>query len=435
MKILMTADTLGGVWRYSLELARGLLPFGAEIALATLGAPLTDDQRDEVAELPNVELFESSYKLVWMDDPWDDLAAAGDWLLRLAHRWKPDLVHLNDYPHGDLSWPAPVLMVGHSCVLSWWQAVRHEPAPPAWNRYRETVAQGLAAAGLVAAPSAAMLAALERFYGPLPPSRVIHNGRRMRVAPEPRKEPLILSAGRVWDQGKNIHALVRAAVGLPWPVYVAGEIRHPSGGVPEFANARFLGQLSAEALAPWFARAAIYALPARYEPFGLSPLEAALAGCALVLGDIPSLREVWGNAAIYVLPDDIRGFRAALLALARDELLRLDYARRARERAGRYTLERMAADYWDAYSELLAPLRPRSAGETSTVLRLRPKTAEFPPKPHRPPEPAQAGLLPETWVQEPGTARPGTGEGNPAGALRERREEALEAAAEPGDGR
>ncbi len=32
-------------------------------------------------------------------------------------------------------------------------------------------------------------------------------------------------------------------------------------------------------------------LPARYEPFGLSVLEAALSGCALVLGDIPSLRE------------------------------------------------------------------------------------------------------------------------------------------------
>jgi glycogen synthase len=56
--------------------------------------------------------------------------------------------------------------------------------------------------------------------------------------------------------------------------------------------------------ADWYARASIYALPARYEPFGLSALEAALSGCALILGDIPSLREVWLEAAPYVSPDD-----------------------------------------------------------------------------------------------------------------------------------
>ena len=50
-------------------------------------------------------------------------------------------------------------------------------------------------------------------------------------------------------------------------------------------------------------RAAIYALPARYEPFGLSILEAALSGCALVIGDIPSLREIWADAALFVPSD------------------------------------------------------------------------------------------------------------------------------------
>jgi hypothetical protein len=58
---------------------------------------------------------------------------------------------------------------------------------------------------------------------------------------------------------------------------------------------RCLGPLEASELAGWMHRAAIYALPARYEPFGLSALEAAQAGCALVLGDLSSLREVWGT--------------------------------------------------------------------------------------------------------------------------------------------
>ena len=374
IKILMTADTIGGVWQYTLDLARGLLPYGAEIALATLGAPLTKAQRAEVGELPNIDLFESTYKLVWMEDPWEDLAKAGEWLLDLAHRWRPDVIHLNDYPHGDLPWPAPVLMVGHSCVLSWWQAVHRTPPPVIWNPYRDTVTRGLAAADRVVAPSAAMLTSLERFYGPLPPSRVIPNGRRLHFDEKTPKEPLILAAGRVWDAGKNIAAVMRVAASLPWPVYVAGETRPP---VSEFANVYLLGRLSSAELAPWFARAAIYALPARYEPFGLSALEAALAGCALVLGDIPSLREVWGDAALYVQPGDSRGLRAVLKALIADEMLRHNYAQRARSRATRYGLARMVGEYWSSYLELrAAPPRARRSSLSTAVESKTPSLPE-----------------------------------------------------------
>ncbi len=68
-------------------------------------------------------------------------------------------------------------------------------------------------------------------------------------------------------------------------------------------------------MAGWLGRASIFALPARYEPFGLLPLEAALSGCALVLGDIPSLREVWGDAAWFVPPDDRDALTAAIGSL------------------------------------------------------------------------------------------------------------------------
>lgn len=185
MNILMTADTIGGVWRYALELARGLEPFGVNILLATMGAPLSTEQRREVAALRHVRVTESRYKLVWMDDPWADIEAAGDWLLRLAENFKPALIHLNDYPHGALPWSAPVLMVGHSCVLSWWQAVHGVPAPARLDRYRDAVRTGLRAANGVIAPTAAMLAELHRLYGPLLAARVIFNGRT--VQPQRKK--------------------------------------------------------------------------------------------------------------------------------------------------------------------------------------------------------------------------------------------------------
>jgi glycosyltransferase involved in cell wall biosynthesis len=105
-------------------------------------------------------------------------------------------------------------------------------------------------------------------------------------------------------------------------------------------------------MAAWFSRAPIYALPARYEPFGLSALEAGLAACALVLGDIPSLREVWDDAALFVPPGDAEALAAALNGLISDTPRRRALASRARLRALQFTPRRMATAYLQAYREV-----------------------------------------------------------------------------------
>lgn len=342
MKVLATADTVGGVWTYALDLARALAPLGVSTTLATMGAPLTEDQWAEARAVPALEIRESGYKLEWMRDPWDDVRAAGDWLMGLAAEVGPDVVHLNTFPHGGLPWRAPVVMVGHSCVVSWWEAVRHEAAPPEWDAYRSVVADGLRAADAVLAPTGAMLAALQRHYGPLPRPAAVYNGRAAEGFAPAEKEDLVLAAGRLWDEAKNLAALAAVAPRLPWPVCVAGEAQHPDGGAAEVGGARPLGRLTPGDLRRWMARAAIYALPARYEPFGLSALEAGLSGCALVLGDIESLREVWGDAAIFVPPDDHGALEAALRGLMRQPAARAALGEKARARALTYTVERMA---------------------------------------------------------------------------------------------
>jgi glycogen(starch) synthase len=157
MKILLTTDTVGGVWTYAIELARALAPHGVEVALATMGAPVRPEQRRQAEALENVRLFESDFKLEWMPEPWNDVRRCGDWLLELEAQTRPDVVHLNGYAHAALPWSAPTVVVGHSCVLSWWQAVKGEPAPPDWDRYAEAVRRGLRAADAVVAPSAAMI--------------------------------------------------------------------------------------------------------------------------------------------------------------------------------------------------------------------------------------------------------------------------------------
>jgi glycogen synthase len=364
-RILMTADTVGGVWTYALELARTLVHRGIHIHLATMGGMPSREQAREAEAIPRLTLHPSAWRLEWMDDPWDDVARSCEWLLELERRLRPDVVHLNTYVHGVLPWRAPALVVGHSCVCSWWKAVRGTDAPASWDRYRESVAAGLRAVRLVIAPTASMLRRLKEHYGPLPDARVVANGRdpalfRPREAED--KEPLILCAARLWDEAKNLAALDRIAPALPWATAAAGDCAHPDGGERRPRSLSSLGFLDRAALAQAYGRAAIYCLPARYEPFGLSVLEAALSGCALVLGDIDSLRESWDGCALFVDPGDDRALAAALTSLADDADLRRQAATRARRRADAFRPERMRDGYLRAYAHLLAatPDPPRS---------------------------------------------------------------------------
>src|SRR5262249_57908814 len=160
-------DTIGGVWSYALELAQALSDGGVEVALATMGDAPSPHQRAQARRNCNLQLFESAYKLEWMQNPWTDVQRAGDWLLALENDLNPDVIHLNGYAHGHLPWKAPHLIAGHSCVLSWWRAVKGEDAPPEWDRYRRSVTRGLRMADFVVAPSRAMLNDLNLHYGPL----------------------------------------------------------------------------------------------------------------------------------------------------------------------------------------------------------------------------------------------------------------------------
>jgi hypothetical protein len=102
------------------------------------------------------------------------------------------------------------------------------------------------------------------------------------------------------------------------------------------------------------AGAAVYAAPARYEPFGLAVLEAAVHGCALALGDLPTLRELWDGAARFVPPGDPGALRRALLDLIGDGAERERLGALAQGRARAFTRERMVEGYLDAYAGLLA---------------------------------------------------------------------------------
>jgi glycosyltransferase involved in cell wall biosynthesis len=347
----MTADAVGGVWIYSLELAAGLAALGVEVVLATMG-PRPDGEQLAHARAQGVRVLSSEHRLEWMDEPWEDVDRAGDWLLAVAADERPDVVHLNGYCHAALPWQQPTVVVAHSDVLSWWRAVKREDAPVRYREYRQRVLRGLRAAHALVAPTGAMLDALRGAYGADLRGSVIHNARTPVTGGDTAKEPIVLTVGRAWDEAKNVACLGAASTGLRWPVYLAGAARGPDGQETSTGDLRLLGSLDPLVLAGWFARASIYAAPARYEPFGLSILEAAQAGCALVLADIPSLRELWQGAAVFVDPAEPRVWHGTLKALIASPRFRRILARAARTRAAQFEPAAMSRRYLALYRQL-----------------------------------------------------------------------------------
>jgi glycogen(starch) synthase len=349
----MTADAVGGVWTYAQELTGALESHDVEVLVAVMGPRPSRLQQQEWRRRSRAEIVHGAFDLEWTAHPWADVDRAGEWLLQLEESFRPDVVHLNGYAHAVLDWHAPCLVVAHSCVMTWWRAVHQEPAPPEWDEYRERIAAGLRAADHLVAPTRGLLSQLRFEHERLPAASVIHNGLGAAPFPEPSDEvdPFILGTGRVWDEGKNFATLDRAADGLAWPVYIAGDAAWV-GQPRTLAHARTLGQLEAPALRQWLRRAVIYASPSLYEPFGLGILEAALSRCALVLSDIGTLRELWGEAAVFVDPRDAEAWHAALRDLIADRARTAELAAAAHARGLEFSAGRMSAAYGGLYRRL-----------------------------------------------------------------------------------
>ena len=243
------------------------------------------------------------------------------------------------------------MVVGHSCVFSWSYSVKSCPPGHQWDRYRFRVSSGLRNADLVTAPTSWMLQQLRRHYGPFMTMGAIYNGRSLAMPDEPKKE-FVFASGRLWDTAKNFSLLDEVARDVPWPIYVAGDPSNIDGTTVQFKDLRLLGHLSKTSLPNWLARAPIFALPVRYEPFGLGALEAGLAQCALVLGDTPSLREVWDSAALFVSPDNPDELRSCIKTLIDKPDLRVEMGKKSRDRALKFSSTSMGRKYWETYSYL-----------------------------------------------------------------------------------
>lgn len=121
-------------------------------------------------------------------------------------------------------------------------------------------------------------------------------------------------------------------------------------------HVRWLGRVPDADLPALLAGALGFVYPSFFEGFGLPVLEAMAAGCPAITSPVSSLPEVTGTgddaAALLVHPDDVVGLSDAMRRLAEDSALREDLRSRGRERAGRFSWDKAAAETLAVYREL-----------------------------------------------------------------------------------
>ncbi len=355
MRIMMTTDTVGGVWTFTSELTQGLLDSGHEVSLLSLGRLPDEAQTQWTQELTqrfptHFRYTASDAPLEWMDENarcWDESAAA---LSRCLRDFDAEVIHSNQFVFGQLNAGLPILITAHSDILSWAEACQPEGLllTPWLDTCLKLTREGIVGADTLIAPTHWMADTITSFYGWRFAPCVIPNGRDLSPAKQERKLQAV-TAGRLYDPAKGTDLL--AQLNSPIPILVAGELSNNPAEQATLPHIRAVGHVSPDELAELFASSSLYLATSRYEPFGLAPLEAALCGCAILARDIPSLREVWADAALYF--NDAPSLERLLHHLADTPAALAQAQCRSLTQARRYTRAAMTEAYLAAYDELL----------------------------------------------------------------------------------
>ncbi|MCL5025364.1 MAG: glycosyltransferase family 4 protein [Chloroflexi bacterium] len=360
MHILMTTDTIGGVWNYTLSLVRTLTDvYGVRITLVTLGNEPHADQIAALHRLSKVDFIPTTFKLEWMANPTEHLEHSAQLVMALARWRRVDLIHSNQFAYGNLELDIPRVVVAHSDLLSWLHWCGGEPPETDIEPYKRLVVDGLQGASAIVCPSNFMKNNISEYYHPSTPIHVIYNGLPASdFAPGIKKPGTALMVGRLWDRAKNARVVLEALnEKADVQLTAVGPAVGPGGerlDIHNHGSITHLGELPYPRVIELYAQTSIYVAASMYEPFGLAALEAAFSGCAILANDVPFHREIWDDDAIYFERNCSEDLRAKLETLAHQPDVAAEWGKRARQHAlANYTARRMAEEYHSLYQSIL----------------------------------------------------------------------------------
>lgn len=109
--------------------------------------------------------------------------------------------------------------------------------------------------------------------------------------------------------------------------------------------------LPAEELRYLFRNALAVVMPTKFEGFGMPAIEAAACGCPVVCSDLPALREVLGDNALYFNPDSVDELTAQIRRVADDAPLREGLIENGFLVASRFTWENSGRRMLEIFEE------------------------------------------------------------------------------------
>jgi glycosyltransferase involved in cell wall biosynthesis len=175
-------------------------------------------------------------------------------------------------------------------------------------------------------------------------------------------KPYILYVG-VWRRYKNLPNLVKSfdllkkegidaelvLVGDEDPFYP--EIRGEITKSENLSDIKILGRVSDEDLNYLYNGASLFVLPSMSEGFGLTALEACATGTAIACSDIPTLREVLGQAADYFDPNNVENMADVMINILHNEKHGEELANLGLRRAGHFSWGKAAEETINLYNE------------------------------------------------------------------------------------
>ncbi len=370
MHVLVTTDTLSGVWTYTRELVTGLVCRGAQVTLVSFGDIPVPEQTSWMDKLHGLEYRPTAFRLDWMLEGQEDFKDSSAYLAALIRERKPDVLHLNHPSFGSVPVGTPRIVVGNGDLISWWKAVHgREPKATHWLRwYWQQIGEGLRTADVVVAPTVWMLDSLRSCYmasrnRSSSRNAIIYHGRNpVSFNSYGKKDDSVLVVGHMLDPGNQIGLLTQYNHRLPISIVSSDSIARASG-VPIRADVKVAvdegavslkGHQTEVQMRALYSQSSIYVATSRYEPFGITAVEAALSRCAIVANDIPSHREVWGDAALYFDSNDAASLADVLQRLSKDRELCRTYANSAFQKAHEcFTAKRMIDTYAELYERVL----------------------------------------------------------------------------------